>query len=198
MNFRSYSVHVNHVWHRHNYVWHWTQNDYTFKVLIYTYMIIRLFLEELIRHLIYEYDHGKQDPVLTDIKKKHGASGPDLAKGMLWNHSDFFFIAQFWKYICKVSHWIWDIGDKPEHDPINNNNFIYIFRNIKTLNYVLFLLCVCLIYQSWMFVSLMMPHEGPMIRQYNIYYILYQTNKEHIFCTHFIKMYTECNEHHLN
>ena len=40
------------------------------------------------------------------------------------------------------------IGDKPEHDPLNNNNYIYIFRNIKTLNYVLFLLCVCLIYQS--------------------------------------------------
>ena len=34
------------------------------------------------------------------------------------------------------------------HDPLNNNNYIYIFRNIKTLNYVLFLLCVCLIYQS--------------------------------------------------
>jgi hypothetical protein len=29
---------------------------------------------------------------------------------------------------------------------------IYIFRNIKTLSYVLFLFCVCLIYQSWMFV----------------------------------------------
>jgi hypothetical protein len=71
--------------------------------------------------------------------------------------------------ICKVSHWIWDIGDKPEHDPLNNNNYIYIFRNIKTLNYVLFLLCVCLIYQSWMFVLLMMPHVGPMIRQYNPY-----------------------------
>ena len=39
-------------------------------------------------------------------------------------------------------------GDKPEHDPLNNNNYIYIFRNIKTLNYVLFLFCVCLIYQS--------------------------------------------------
>jgi hypothetical protein len=25
-----------------------------------------------------------------------------------------------------------------------------------------------------------------------------QTNKEYIFCTNFIKMYTECNEHHLN
>jgi hypothetical protein len=35
--------------------------------------------------------------------------------------------------ICKVSHWIWDIGDKPEHDPLNNNNYIYIFRNIKNL-----------------------------------------------------------------
>ena len=41
-----------------------------------------------------------------------------------------------------------EIGDKPEHDPLNNNNYIYIFRNIKSLNYVLFLLCVCLIYQS--------------------------------------------------
>ena len=41
------------------------------------------------------------------------------------------------------------LGDKPEHDPLNNNNnYIYIFRNIKTSNYVLFLLCVCLIYQS--------------------------------------------------
>ena len=29
------------------------------------------------------------------------------------------------------------------HDPLNNNNYIYIFRNIKTLNYVLFLfLCM--------------------------------------------------------
>jgi hypothetical protein len=37
--------------------------------------------------------------------------------------------------LCKVSHWIWDIGDKPEHDPLNNNNYIHIFRNIKTLNY---------------------------------------------------------------
>jgi hypothetical protein len=64
----------------------------------------------------------------------------------------------------------WDIGNKPEHDPLNNNNYTYIFRNIKTLNYVLFLLCVCLIYQSWMFVLLMMPHVGPMIRQYNIFY----------------------------
>jgi hypothetical protein len=54
------------------------------------------------------------------------------------------------------SNWIWDIGDKPEHDPLNNNNYIYIFRNIKTPNYVLFLLCVCLIYQSWMFVLLML------------------------------------------
>jgi hypothetical protein len=34
-----------------------------------------------------------------------------------------------------------EIGDKPEHDPLNNNNYIYIFRNIKSLNYVLFLLC---------------------------------------------------------
>jgi hypothetical protein len=34
--------------------------------------------------------------------------------------------------ICRVSHWIWDIGDKPEHDPLNNDNYIYIFRNIKT------------------------------------------------------------------
>jgi hypothetical protein len=41
-----------------------------------------------------------------------------------------------------------------------NNNYIYIFRNIKTPNYVLFLLCVCLIFQSWMFVLLMMPHVG--------------------------------------
>ena len=51
------------------------------------------------------------------------------------------------------------------YNPLNNNNYIYIFRNIKTPNYVLFLLCVCLIYQSWMFVLLMMPHGGPMIRQ---------------------------------
>jgi len=36
------------------YVWHWTQNDYTFKVLIYTYIIIRLFIEELVRQIIYE------------------------------------------------------------------------------------------------------------------------------------------------
>jgi hypothetical protein len=42
--------------------------------------------------------------------------------------------------------------------PLKNNNYIYIFRNRKTPNYVLFLLCVCLIYQSWMFVLLMMPH----------------------------------------
>ena len=27
---------------------------------------------------------------------------------------------------------------------------------------------------------------------------IYQTNKEYIFYTNFIKMYTECNEHHLN
>ena len=40
------------------------------------------------------------------------------------------------------------LGNKREHDPLNNNNYIYIFRNIKTLNYVLFLLCVCLNYQS--------------------------------------------------
>ena len=38
------------------------------------------------------------------------------------------------EYATYVSHWIWDIGDKPEHDPLNNNNYIYIFRNIKTLN----------------------------------------------------------------
>jgi hypothetical protein len=47
-----------------------------------------------------------------------------LAKGMLWNHSDFFFIAAQLK--------------------------------------------------------------------------IYQKNKEYIFCTNFLKMYTECNEHHLN
>ena len=70
---------------------------------------------------------------------------------------------------------MWDIGDKPEHDPLNNNNYIYIFRNIKTLNYVLFLFCVCLIYQSWMFVLLMMPHVGPMIRQYNVFYSILNT-----------------------
>ena len=50
-------------------------------------------------------------------------------------------------HVCKVSHWMRDIGDKPENDPLNNN-YIYIFRNIKTPNYVLFLFCVCLIYQS--------------------------------------------------
>ena len=55
----------------------------------------------------------------------------------------------------------------------HNNNYIYIFRNIKTPNYVLFLLCVCLIYQSWRFVLLMMPHVGPMIRQYNIFYSIH-------------------------
>ena len=65
---------------------------------------------------------------------------------------------------------MWDIGDKLEHDPLNNNNYIYIFRNIKTPNYVIFLLCVGLIYQSWMFVLLMMAHVGPMIRQYNVFY----------------------------
>ena len=27
---------------------------------------------------------------------------------------------------------------------------------------------------------------------------IYQTNKEYIFCTFIIKMYTKCNEHHLN
>jgi hypothetical protein len=53
---------------------------------------------------------------------------------------------------------------------LDNNNYIYIFRNIKNPNYVLFLLCVCLIYQSWMFVLLMMPHVGPMIRQSNVFY----------------------------
>ena len=71
-------------------------------------------------------------------------------------------------------------SDKPEHDPLNNNNYIYIFRyifrNIKTPNYVPFLLCVCLIYQSWMFVLLMMPHVGPMIRQYNIFYSIQSYN----------------------
>ena len=39
-------------------------------------------------------------------------------------------------------YWISDIGDKPEHDPLNNDNYIYVFRNIKTPNYVLFLLCM--------------------------------------------------------
>ena len=77
---------------------------------------------------------------------------------LTWNH--WTQITRHICNICKVSHWIWDIGDKPEHNPLNNNNYIYIFRNIKTLNYVLFLLCVCLIYQSWMFVLLMMPHVG--------------------------------------
>ena len=34
------------------------------------------------------------------------------------------------------------IWDKPEHDPLNNNNYIYIFRNIKTPNYMSFFFCV--------------------------------------------------------
>ena len=57
-----------------------------------------------------------------------------------------------------------------DHNIAQNNLDIYIFRNIKTPNHVLFLLCVCLIYQSWMFVVLMMPRVGPMIRQYNVFY----------------------------
>ena len=82
---------------------------------------------------------------------------------------------------------MWDIGDKPEHDPLNNNNYIYIFRNVQTPNYVLFLLCVCLIYQSWMFVLLMIPHVGPMIRQWHVFYSIlfymtsYRVIREDIF-----------------
>ena len=48
---------------------------------------------------------------------------------------------------------------------VNTNKWRTTHRNIKTLNYVLFLFCICLIYQSWMFVLLMMPHVGPMITQ---------------------------------
>ena len=72
---------------------------------------------------------------------------------------------------------MWDIGDKPEHDPLNNNNYIYIFRNIKTLNYVLFLLCVCLIYQSWMFVLLMTTHVGLWLGN-KMYSILFNKREE--------------------
>ena len=73
--------------------------------------------------------------------------------------------------IRKVSHWMWDIVDKPEHDPLRNNNYIYIFRIIKTSNYVLFRFGVCFIYHSWMFVLLMMPHVDPItIRQYHVSY----------------------------
>jgi hypothetical protein len=65
-----------------NYVWHWTQNDYTFKVLIYTYIIIRLFLEELHRHLsnIYEWDSGNKETVhiYWQTNKIYGASESDL------------------------------------------------------------------------------------------------------------------------
>jgi hypothetical protein len=90
--------------------------------------------------------------------------GPILKGSGIWQEQ-YISPPDKYIYIYKVSHWMWDIGDKPEHDPLNNNNYIYIFRNIKTPNYVLFLLCVCLIYQSWMFVLLMMPHVGPVIRQ---------------------------------
>ena len=81
---------------------------------------------------------------------------------------------------------MWDIGDKPEHDPLKNNNYIYILRIIKTSNYVLLLLGVCLIYHSWMFVLLMMPHVGPItIRQYNVLYsilydVIYSNKRRHI------------------
>jgi hypothetical protein len=53
---------------------------------------------------------------------------------------------------CVVSHWIWDIGDKPEHDPLNNNNYIYIFRNIKTLKYAFVLTLFSIQYYIYFFI----------------------------------------------
>ena len=45
--------------------------------------------------------------------------------------------------------------------------------------------CVCLIYQSCMFVLLVMPHVGPMIRQYNIFYsILYMMQISSMYIGH--------------
>ena len=71
----------------------------------------------------------------------------------------------FMKYTSQINYssYVRYRGQTTEHDPLNNNN--YIFRNIKTPNYVLFLLCVCFIYQSRMFVLLMMSHVSPMVRQ---------------------------------
>ena len=46
--------------------------------------------------------------------------------------------------------------------------------------------------------------QGYALKPYTFFFFIaavlkiYQTNKEYIFCTNFIKMYTECNEHHLN
>jgi hypothetical protein len=70
-----------------------------------------------------------------------------------WQLCGFFFNlslkynSYFHNILCFYKHWC-------------SNFFFNSF-----LNYVLFLLCVCLIYQSWMYVLLMMPHVGPMIRQ---------------------------------
>ena len=70
-----------------------------------------------------------------------------LIDGVCQKHCPLVFLAGLLlvkEYATYVNfHWMWDIGDKPEHDPLNNNNYIYIFRNIKTPNYVLFLLCMC-------------------------------------------------------
>ena len=55
---------------------------------------------------------------------------------------DFFDQEQ--KFYSRFHHgktkdyWISDIGDKPEHDPLNNNNYIYVFRNIKTPNFCVY------------------------------------------------------------
>jgi hypothetical protein len=51
-------------------------------------------------------------------------------------HNELVFLVCFPTVcnICKVSHWMCDIGDKP----LNNNNYIYIFRNIKNPNYIFF------------------------------------------------------------
>ena len=78
MNFRFYLVNVNHVFI--NNIRHWKQNDSNFKDLIYTYIIIRVVLEGLNRHLIYELNSSNGEPVHIDwqINNIYGASQPDV------------------------------------------------------------------------------------------------------------------------
>ena len=59
-----------------NTIWHSTQNDSTLKDLIYTYIMIRIFLEELNLYLIFELMSSNREPVHIDwqTNKNYGAS----------------------------------------------------------------------------------------------------------------------------
>jgi hypothetical protein len=107
-----------------NNIWHKTQIYFIFKILIYTYIIIRLFLEEMIRHLIYENDSGNRGPVHSywQANKNYGASESDLS-------IDYWYIEPF----C-VQEW----QLYKERSTIKENMHIFLFGKNFAKIFILF------------------------------------------------------------